>query len=112
YDLRDVLYLFSTSPFMMEESETLIVEKLEDEYSMSKISQIVESNNGTLLGSYVSGRTNDSVQITLKIVSEERNEIMHMFRRYDYKIVSSHKNDVYLEDLKNRSEYLQKYLDM
>ena len=112
YDLRDVLDVFSTSPFMVEESEILIVEKLEDDYSMSEVSQIVESNDGKLLGLYISERKNGFVQVTLKIVSEEINEIMHTFRRYDYKVISTHENDIYLEDLKSRSEYLQKYLEM
>lgn len=112
YDLRDVLDVFSTSPFMIEESETLIVKKIEKDYSMSEVSQIVESNNAKLLGVYISEKTENSVQITLKIISEEINEIINTFRRYDYEIVSTHENDIYLEDLKNRSEYLQKYLEM
>jgi len=112
YDLRDVLDVFSTSPFMTEESETLIVEKLENDYSMSEISQIIESNSAKLLGCYISEKKNDFVQITLKIVSSDIHEIMHTFRRYEYKIISMHDNDIYLEDLKNRSEYLQKYLEM
>ena len=112
YDLRDVLDVFSASPFMLEESETLIVEKLEDDYSMSEVTQIVESNSGSLLGLYISEKKNGFVQLTLKIVSEEVNEIMHTFRRYDYKVISIHENDIYLEDLKNRSDYLQKYLEM
>ena len=28
------------------------------------------------------------------------------------KDISTHENDVYLEDLKNRSDYLQKYLEI
>lgn len=112
YDLRDVLDVFSTSPFMIEKSETLIIKKLENDYSMSEVSQIVESNGGKLLGAYISEKTEESIQITLKIVSEEINKIMHTFRRYNYEIVSAHENDIYLEDLKNRSEYLQKYLEM
>ena len=112
YDLRDVLDVFSTSPFMIEESETLIVEKLENDYSMSEISQIIESNSAKLLGCYISEKKNDFIQIILKIVSSDIHEIMHTFRRYEYKIISMHDNDIYLEDLKNRSEYLQKYLEM
>ncbi|WP_232455970.1 CBS domain-containing protein [Polaribacter sp. SA4-10] len=112
YDLCDVLDVFSTSPFMIEESETLIVEKLINDYSMGKVAQIVEASGGKLLGLYISNKTTDFVQITLKIVSEEINEIIQTFRRYDYKIISSHENDIYLEDLKNRSDYLQKYLEM
>ena len=112
YDLCDVLDVFSTSPFMIEESETLIIEKIESDYSMSEVSQIVEANGGKILGIYISAKTNDFIQVTLKIVSNEINEMMQTFRRYDYKIISSHENDIYLEDLKNRSEYLQKYLEM
>ena len=112
YDLCDVLDVFSTSPFMIEESETLIIEKLEIDYSMGEISQIVEANGGKLLGMYFSEKQNDFVQVTLKFISEDVNEIIQTFRRYDYKIISNHHNDIYLEDLKNRSEYLQKYLEM
>jgi predicted transcriptional regulator len=112
YDLRDVLDVFSTSPFMIEESETLIVEKLKEDYSMGEVSQIVEATGGKLLGLYISEKNGDFVQITLKIVTNEINEIIQTFRRYDYKIISTHENDIYLEDLKNRSEYLQKYLEM
>ncbi|WP_439130677.1 CBS domain-containing protein [Polaribacter sp.] len=112
YDLCDVLDVFSTSPFMIEQSETLIIEKLALEYSMSEVTQIVEANGAKLLGLYISSQQDSFVQITLKIVSDEVNEIIQTFRRYDYKIVSTHENDIYLEDLKNRSEYLQKYLEM
>lgn len=112
YDLSDVLDLFSTSPFMIEESETLIIEKLENDYSMGEVAQIVEANGAKLLGVYISEKSNDFIQVTLKIVSDEVNEIIQTFRRYDYKIVSSHENDIYLEDLKSRSDYLQKYLEM
>ena len=112
FDLRDVLDLFSTSPFMVEESETLIIEQLKNVYSMSQIVQIIESNGGQLLGLYISEKKENFIQITLNIISDEINEIMQTFRRYDYKIISMHENDMYLEDLKNRSEYLQKYLEI
>lgn len=112
YDLRDVLDVFSTSPFMIEESETLIVQKSIDDYSMSEISQIVESNNGKLLGVYISEKKEENIQLTLKIITEDIQEIIQTFRRYEYNIISVHDNDIYLEDLKNRSEYLQKYLEM
>jgi CBS domain-containing protein len=112
FDLRDVLDLFSNSPFMVEESETLIIEQLKNVYSMSQIVQIIESNGGQLLGLYISEKKENFIQVTLNIVTNEINEIMQTFRRYDYKIISMHENDMYLKDLKNRSEYLQKYLEI
>jgi predicted transcriptional regulator len=112
FDLRDVLDVFSTSPFMVEQSENLIVEKMRNDYSMSQIVQIIEANGGKLLGLYISEKNTDVIQVSIKVISNDINEIMQTFRRYDYKIISMHENDIYLEDLKNRSEYLKKYLDM
>lgn len=112
YDLRDVLHVFSNSPFLLEESETIIVQKVESDYSMSEVAQIVEVNGVKLLGAYVSKKTIDFIEITLKIASSEINEVIQTFRRYNYKVISNHKDDMYLEDLKSRSDYLQKYLEM
>lgn len=112
YDLSDVLDVFTSSPFMLEESEILVVETQENNFSMSTIAQIVEASGCKLLGAYISEKKEGQVQVTLKIVAQEINEIIQTFRRYDYTIVSVHENDVYLDDLKNRSQYLQKYLNM
>lgn len=112
YDLCDVLDIFSTSPFLHDESITLIVEQIEKDYSMSQVAQIVESNGGKVLGLFISEKRGDIVQITLKISFDDVHEIIQTFRRYDYQIITKHENDFYLEDLKNRSEYLQKYLKM
>jgi hypothetical protein len=49
-----------------------VVEKAVIDYSMSQIAQIVESNNGKLLGLFVSEANNDKVQITVK--TTRRNE--------------------------------------
>lgn len=112
FELRDVLDVFSTSPFMVEEKETIIVEKLEKDYSMSEVVQIVEATGGKLLGCYISEKKEDRTQVTLKVIADDINEIMQTFRRYNYDIISSHENDAYLEDLKNRSDYLKRYLEM
>ena len=112
FELNDILDLFTSSPFLYNQGVVIVVEKLTKDFSASEISQIVESNGGTLLGLYVSSETSDSTQITIKVSSEDINEIIQTFRRYNYTIVSQYKDDFYLEDLKNRSDYLQKYLDM
>lgn len=112
YDLNDVLLFYSDTPFLNEEGIVLVVEKDNLHYNFSEIAQIVETNNGKLLGSLITETTQSNTQITLKIKSESINEIIQSFRRYEYRIVSKHRDDSYLEDLKNRSEYLQKYLNV
>jgi hypothetical protein len=40
------------------------------------------------------------------------NAIVQTFRRYNYLVVSNHEEDRFLEDLKDRSNYLDKYLNI
>jgi hypothetical protein len=89
-----------------------VIKKSIQEYSMSQITQIVESNNGKLLGLFVSEADVENVQITIKIAIGAMNDIIQTFRRYNYEIVSEHQEDNYLNSLKERSEYLDKYLSM
>ncbi|WNW00778.1 CBS domain-containing protein [Tenacibaculum sp. HL-MS23] len=112
YELSDILDAFADSPFLHNESETLIIEKNKNDTSMGEIAQIVETNGGKLLGLYTSSENQDNIQVTLKINTEEINEIIQTFRRYDYNVITKHEDDFYLEELKDRASYLKKYLDM
>ncbi|HLT32969.1 MAG TPA: CBS domain-containing protein [Aquaticitalea sp.] len=112
YELNDIIGLFNETPFFAEPGGILIVEKGVLDYSFSEISQIVETNDAKLLGAFISKMESDVVQITLKIGATGLNNVIQTFRRYSYNIVSGHEEDSYLESLKERSEYLKKYLDI
>ena len=112
YELNDIIGLFNETPFFAEAGSILIVEKGTTDYSFSELSQIVESNNGKLLGAFISKMENDLVQITLKIGNTGLNDIMQTFRRYSYNVISGHEEDSYMESLKDRSDYLNKYLNI
>ena len=112
YELNDIISLFNETPFFCEPGGVLIVEKGMQDYSFSEISQIVESNDAKILGAFVSKMESDVVQITLKIGNSGLNDVIQTFRRYNYNIVSGHEEDTYIESLKERSEYLRKYLDI
>ncbi len=112
YELKEVISLFSESPFFTEPGGVVVIEKGINDYSFSEISQIVESNNGRLLGAFVSKMKPDLVQVTLKIGNGSLNEIIQTFRRYSYNIISGHEDDSYIESLKDRSDYLNKYLNI
>ena len=40
------------------------------------------------------------------------NEIIQTFRRYNFEIISEHQEDLYINNLKERSDYLNKYLSI
>jgi len=112
YELNDIISLFGESPFFSEAGSILVIEKGINDYSFSEISQIIESNNGKLLGAFVSRMKPDLAQVTLKIGNTGLNTIIQTFRRYSYTVVSGHEDDSYIESLKERSDYLKKYLNI
>lgn len=112
YELNDVIGRFNDTPFFSEPGGTLIVEKGIQDYSFSEISQIVESNDAKLLGAFISKMEGDVVQVTLKIGESGINKVSQTFRRYNYNIISGHEDDTYVENLRERSNYLNKYLNM
>ncbi len=113
YELKDVINYFNKTPFMSEPGGILIIEKGVHDYSFSEISQIVESNEGKMLGALVSKSENDVAQISLKVGSDTSlNAILQAFRRYGYNVISTHQEDAFLVDLRERSDYLEKYLSI
>ena len=112
YDLNDIVGMFIDTPFFTEPGAVLVVERPEKDYSFSEIAQIVESNNTKLLGAFITDTRNEMVQVTIKIGSPNFNEVVQTFRRYNYNIIFGNKEDQFLEDLKERSDYLDKYLNV
>jgi len=112
YEIEDIMRFFHETPFLKEPGGIIIVKKAVLDYSMSQITQIVESNNGKLLGLFISEADIESVQVTMKITLGAMNEIIQTFRRYNYEIISEHQEDNYINNLKERSDYLDKYLNI
>lgn len=112
YELEDVIRVFNETPFLKELGAVIVVEKGINDYSFSQIAQIIEGNNGKLLGAFLSNTDTEKVQVTVKIAEGGINEIIQTFRRYEYEIISEHQEDDYLKTLKERSDYLDRYLNM
>ncbi|MES2574519.1 MAG: CBS domain-containing protein [Bacteroidota bacterium] len=112
YEISDIMKFFNETPFLREQGKIIVVKKRELDYSASQITQIVESNDGKLLGLFVSATDVENIEVTLKISIGPVNEIIQAFRRYDYEIVSEHNEDSYISTLKERSDYLDKYLNI
>ncbi len=112
YELNDIIQFFNETPFMSEQGGIIIVTKATKDFSMSQVAQIIETNNAKILGLFLSEATPDTVQITIKTTLGNLNEIIQTFRRYSYDIVSDHQEDFYIQNLKDRSDYLDKYLNI
>lgn len=112
YELGDIMSFFNNTPFLNETGGIIVVEKGIQDYSFSEICQIVESNGTRIFGVFISKIENDTVQVTVKVGQTAMNSIVQTFRRYNYNVISHHEQDKFLEDLKERSDYLDKYLNI
>ena len=112
YEVDDIMTFFHQTTFLKEQGSIIKVKKNTQDYSMGQIAQIVESNNGKLLGLFISESDVNTVEVTIKISTGAINEIIQTFRRYNYEITSEHQEDDYIANLKERSDYLDKYLNM
>jgi CBS domain containing-hemolysin-like protein len=112
YNLTDIVSDFIDTPFFTDPGSILVVATGINDYSFSEIAQIVESNNAKLLGGFITDTQNDIIQVTLKITANNYDKVVQTFRRYNYHILFGNSDDQFLEDLKNRSDYLDKYLNV
>ena len=112
YDLTDIVRVFIDTPFFTEPGGIIVLAKGIKDYSFSEIAQIVESNNTKLIGGFITDTKNDVIQVTIKVASTNLNEIIQTFRRYNYNILFGNQDDQFLEDMKERSKYLDKYLNV
>ena len=112
YEIGDIMGFFNETPFLKEPGGIIVIKKAVVDYSLSQITQIVESNNGKLLGLFISEADSVNIQVTLKISLGPMNEIIQAFRRYNFEIISDHLEDNYINTLKERSDYLDKYLNI
>ena len=111
-ELNEMMGIFNETPFLNEAGNIIVVEKGFKDYSLSEISQIVESSNVHVLGLFVSKIENDLAQITIKINPTGLNEVIQSLRRYGYNIISQHHEDAFNKNLRDRSKYLDKYLNI
>ena len=111
-ELHDILNCFNETSFLNETGGIIVLEKGMRDYSFSEIGQIIESHNAVLLGMFVSSKENDLTRITIKLSSSGINEILQTFRRYGYSVIYEHQEDSFKRNLEDRSQYLDKYLNI
>ncbi|MHC5200683.1 CBS domain-containing protein [Myroides sp. LJL119] len=109
---ESLLNFWSKTIFIEQPGISLIVSQKVEDYSISLISQIIESNNAKIYGIVLLEQNNGQIQILIKKNKQNTKTILDDLRRHGFEILSHHKEDTYLNDLKQRSQYLNKYLDI
>lgn len=111
--VNNIIEKLSTMVAVNEPGSVLILEVRTNDYSLSQIAQIVESNDARILSAHVASNFEGNLDVTLKINRAEINGVIQTFQRYGYIIKSNFQiNSFYQEDLRNRFDSLMNFLKM
>lgn len=91
----------------------IVLELNVNDYSLSEIGQIVESNDAKILSSYITSHSDSTkLELTLKVNKTNISDILQTFVRYNYTVTAASQQTEYAEDLKNRLEFLINYINI
>lgn len=112
--LTDLLHYFADVASLKQPGGIIVLELNANDYSLSQVAQIVESNDAKILSLYITSPINSTkLEITLKINRRDLTSIVQTFIRYDYIIKASFMDENDLNSLyENRYDSFMKYLSI
>ena len=91
----------------------VILELNVNDYLLSEIAQIIESNDARILGMYLSPhRESTKLDVTIRINQTDIRSILQTFNRYNYIVKASFSPKDPNEDLRDRYDSLMRYLNI
>ena len=91
----------------------VVLEMSENDYSLTEIANIVESNNGKILSTFLYTQSDSTlINVVLKLNIIEIGPILQTFDRFGYFIKASFGNDENEDDLKERYDSFMNYLNI
>lgn len=89
----------------------LVLELNVNDYSLSEIARIIETNDAKVLSFYVTTHTDSTkLDITLKIDKMDLSRIIAAFNRFNYTVKSSFHESGFNDDMRARFDSLMNYL--
>lgn len=90
---EDLTREFANLSAMKHPGGIIVLEMYENDYSLTEIANIVESNSARILSLYVSNPpASDKLSVTLKLNSTDFAAVIQTFNRYNYTISASYMN--------------------
>jgi acetoin utilization protein AcuB len=112
--LTDLLHYFADVSALKQPGGIIVLELNSNDYSLTQIAQIVETNDAKVLSLYITSSVNSTkLEVTLKINRKDLTSIIQTFVRYNYIIKASFMDENDLNSLyENRYDSFMKYLSI
>ena len=109
---RKLMYTIAKSATVQSAGGVIVLEMNNNDYSLTEISSIIESNNTKILSSYIISNPNStSIEITIKLDKQDITAVIKDFERRKYKISASYKEEETNENVLERYESLMRFLN-
>ncbi len=110
---QDIAYTLSKLTSANEPGGVVVLELNVNDYSLSHIAQIVESDGAKILNCSTSTPSDSTkLEVVLKINKIDLSRIIQTFDRYKYTIKESYHQSTFDEDLQRRYDLFMNYLNM
>lgn len=91
----------------------LVLSMSQNDYSLSEIAQIVESNDAKILSMYITSDIDSTnLDVIIKVNKQDIEGIINTFNRYNYTIKAFYGRDENPDDLRDRFDSLMNYLNV
>lgn len=99
--------------FIQDFGGIIMLEVNIQDYSMVEISQIVESNDTRILGSYITANPDSKkTTVTLKLNKKDIGDVLQTFERYDYTVLGSFHISEDETNIQDRYDNLMNFLNI
>ena len=111
--LADVVQYFSGTGAIQDPGGIVVLEVNPNDYTMSQIAQIIESDNAKILSSFTHAiPAQNKLEITLKVNKTDLSRIIAGFERFNYNVKEFYHQNEYVDTLKSRYDSLMNYLNI
>jgi acetoin utilization protein AcuB len=112
--MNHLIHYFGEMSALKQPGGIIVLEINANDYSMTEIAQIVESNDAKILSLYINSYSNSmKMEVNIKISRKELTSIIQTFNRYNYIVKASFMDENDLDSLyENRYEQFMKYLSI
>ena len=110
---NDIIAFFAKSMSINSPGGVIILEVNINDYSLTEIANIVESNDAKVLSSYIISSVNSSrLEIIIKVSKLNLNSLLQTFERYKYQINASFGEEIDYADIKDNYDSLMNYINV
>jgi len=110
---NDIISFFALSMSVDSPGGVIVLEVSVNDYSLTEIANIVESNDAKVLSSYILSRVNSTkLEVIIKVSKLDLGSILQTFERFSYQVNASFGDEVDYSELKDNYDSFINYLNI